>query len=352
MVTHTSTRSSRSAVLHESSSTAEQTPLLASDDMSDYEREYAEHTLATTSLLPSAVSRKSSGTTEQTLLMASDDRSEYGREGAQHTPATASLLQLAASQKSRRATEQTPLLASDDSSEYEQEDVEQTPATASLLRSLSGSRPSRSGKAKVPAWKQRWPSILALVVLVVVVVSIMLGILATQDLEEYAMQAADFQPTKLSLDGLTDHGAKVHIQGDFRMDASRVHKKSVRNIGRFGTWIAREVEAGPMDVNVFLPDYGNVLIGKAKVPSIKLNIRNGHTTHVSFTTNLEPGSPDGIRNVANDWIEGRLGQIRLRGRAEVPLRSGLISIGKQIVEQAMVVKGKSSFTCTTNGHGG
>lgn len=242
----------------------------------------------------------------------------------------------ARSQHSSRTTEQTPLLAQDDRSDHGHPDEEeQTPAARSLLRSLSGS----SGSDKVPLWKKRWPSILALLILCIVVVCIMLGFLATEGIEEYAMQAAEFKPTKLSLDGLTDHGAKVHVEGDFRMDASKVQKKSVRNLGRFGTWIAKEVESGPTDVDVYLPEYGNVLIGTAKVPGVKVNVRNGHTTHVSFIATLQPGSPDGIRNVAHDWIDGRLGQIKLKGKASVPLKFGLINIGKQIVEQSMVFHG-------------
>ncbi|CAO2658774.1 Nn.00g064970.m01.CDS01 [Neocucurbitaria sp. VM-36] len=239
------------------------------------------------------------------------------------------------SQRSGRATEQTPLLAQEDRLDDGQEDEAQTPATTSLLRSLSGS----SGSGKAPLWKRRWPSILALVVLCIVIVAIMLGFLATEGIEEYAMQAAQFQPTKLSLDGLTDHGAKVHVEGDFKMDASRVKKQSVRNLGRFGTWIAREAETGPTDVNVYLPEYGNVLIGKANVPGVKVNIRNGHTTHVSLVATLEPGSLDGIRSIAHDWIDGRLGQIRLKGKAYVPLKSGLITLGKQTIEQSMVFNG-------------
>jgi hypothetical protein len=167
----------------------------------------------------------------------------------------------------------------------------------------------------------------------------MLGFLAKESIEEYSMQAADFKPTKLSMDGLTDHGAKVHIQGDFTMNASKVKKQSVRNLGRFGTWIAHEAETGPFDADVYLPEYGNVLIGTAKIPGVKVNIRNGHTTRVSFVATVQPGSPDGIRNVANDWIDGRLGQIRLKAKAQVPLKSGLINIGKQLVEQSIVFQG-------------
>lgn len=164
----------------------------------------------------------------------------------------------------------------------------------------------------------------------------MLGFLATEGIEEYAMQAADFHPTKLALDGLVAQGANVRVEGDFKMDASKVKKQSVRNLGRFGTWIAREAETGPFEADVYLPEYGNVLVGTASIPGLKVNIRNGHTTHLSFVANIKPGSPDGIREIANDYIEGRLGQIRVKGKAKVPLKSGIINIGKQLVEQSML----------------
>jgi hypothetical protein len=241
------------------------------------------------------------------------------------------------SQTSSRTTEETPLLVNDSRSDHDDDhdhDPEHAPAQARLLRSLSASSGSR-GK-KTPAWKRRWPSILALVVLCLVVLGIMFGFLASEGIEEYAMQAADFKPTKLALDGLTDHGARVQIEGDFTMDASKVKKQSIRNIGRFGTWFAREAETGPMDAEVYLPEYGHVLVGTARIPGVKVNIRNGHTTHISLVAIVEPGSPEGIRSVAHDYIEGRLKQIRLRGKAEVPIRSGIIKLGKQTVEQSMV----------------
>lgn len=246
----------------------------------------------------------------------------------------------ARSQQSSRTTEQTPLLSQEDRDEHQRPDDEDesTPATRSLLRSLSGGS-DKSGSGKVALWRKRWPSILALVLLCLLVIFIMLGFLAKESIEEYSMQAADFKPTKLSMDGLTDHGAKVHIQGDFTMNASKVKKQSVRNLGRFGTWIAHEAETGPFDADVYLPEYGNVLIGTARIPGVKVNIRNGHTTRVSFVATVQPGSPDGIRNVANDWIDGRLGQIRLKAKAQVPLKSGLINIGKQLVEQSIVFQG-------------
>lgn len=167
----------------------------------------------------------------------------------------------------------------------------------------------------------------------------LLGFFAPAAVEEYAMQAVDFNPTRLSLDSLTQTGVRVQVKGDFRMDASKVKKKSVRDIGRFGTWIAREVESGPTDVDIYLPEHDNILIGTAKIPGIKVNIRNGHTTHISFFTDLQPESFDGIRNIANDWLEGRLGQLRVKGKARVPLKSGIFRLGEQVVEESMTFDG-------------
>lgn len=241
----------------------------------------------------------------------------------------------ARSHRSSRTSEVTPLLARGDRSDDEEDD-EQTPATTALLRSTS---PGSASSGKKPFWKKRWPSILALVLLCIAVALILFGFLAAEAVEEYAMQAADFKPTKLSLDSLTDHGVKVQVEGDFTMDANKVRKQSVRNLGRFGTWIAREAETGSTNVEVYLPEYGNVRVGTAKIPGIRVNIRNGHTTRVSFFANVEPGSFDGIRNVANDWMKGNLDQIRIKGKASVPLKSGLIHLGLQTLEHSEVFQG-------------
>ncbi|KAF2491039.1 hypothetical protein BU16DRAFT_530611 [Lophium mytilinum] len=242
------------------------------------------------------------------------------------------------SQPSSRSTEQTPLLARNESDDEEDNPPNDHPtgATTALLRSLTG----RSGSKSSAKGKRRWPSIVALFLLCLVVIIIMLvGFFGPAAVEEYATQAVDFKPTKLSLDSLTKTGVRVQVQGDFKLDASKVEKKSTRDIGKFGTWIAKEVESGPSNVEVYLPEYGNILVGTAKIPGIKVNIRNGHTTHVSFFANLEPGSFDGIRNIANDWMEGRLGQLRVKGKARVPLKSGIFHLGDQILEQSMLFEG-------------
>lgn len=148
------------------------------------------------------------------------------------------------------------------------------------------------------------------------------------------MQAAVFEPTGLSIQAFTAHGVRARVQGQFTMDASRVKKKPVRDLGRFGTWIARQVETGHSSLHVSLPEYGNVLLGTADVPNVLVDIRNGHTTAVDFLSDLQPGDIDGIRRIAKDWLDGRLGQLRILGSANVPLKSGLFSFGTQKLSQS------------------
>ena len=159
-------------------------------------------------------------------------------------------------------------------------------------------------------------------------------------MEEYAKEAMVFEPTDLSIDSLTSSGVKARVQGDFSLDATRVHKKPVRDLGRFGAWIARAVESKQSTVKVYLPEYGNLLLGTADVPGVVVDIRNGHTTRVDFISDLVAGDIDGIRQIANDWIEGRLGQLRVQGLAEVGLKSGLFSLGTQKISQSLLFKGQ------------
>lgn len=233
------------------------------------------------------------------------------------------------------ATEDTPLLAREgDDVEASDRSQPQSSSAASLLRSFQGG----NGNGK-PA--RRWPSLLALLLLCIVVVLIIIfGFLAPSIVEEYSMQAATFKPTGLSIDSFTATGVRARIQGDFYMDASKVEKKPVRDLGRFGTWIAREVESGQSQVQVSLPEYGNVVLGTAEVPRIKVDVRNGHTTHVDFLSDLEPGNIDGVKRLAKDWLDGRLGELRVLGRATVPIKSGLFSFGTQKITQSLLFSNK------------
>ena len=234
-----------------------------------------------------------------------------------------------------QASETTPLL-SRESENSDQSQPHHERSAESLLRTLSDG----SGKGK-GVFKRRWPSILALLILSIVIVLILVfAFFAPSIVEQYAADAVVFEPTSLSIDSFTDSGVRARIQGDFSLDASRVQKKSVRDLGRFGTWIARYAESGESEVEVSLPEYGNVVLGTAQVPRIKVDVRNGHITHVDFLSDLEPGSKDSIRRIANDWIDGRLGQLRVVGKAEVPIKSGLFSFGTQPLKHEVLFANK------------
>jgi hypothetical protein len=158
--------------------------------------------------------------------------------------------------------------------------------------------------------------------------------------EEYAKQSLIIEPTSLSLRDFTSTGAVVRIQADVKLDASRVKNDAVRNLGRAGTWIARQIESKTSKVEVYLPEYGNLLIGTATVPGVVVNIRNGQTTHVDFDADLQPGDMTGIRSVINDWLEGRLGQLRVQGKTDVALKSGIFPLGTQSISESLVFEGQ------------
>ena len=103
------------------------------------------------------------------------------------------------------------------------------------------------------------------------------------------------------------------------------------------------MESESSKVEVYLPEYGNILVGTAAVPPVVVDIRNGHITAIDFLTDLEPGNIEGIRQVANDWLEGRLGQIRLLGKANVGLKSGIFPLGTQSITESLVFEGQSLY---------
>lgn len=241
------------------------------------------------------------------------------------------------------STESTPLLLhrDDEPPRYGSElDARSSPPVSrdsspyrSTDRSTDGSDGSKA--------RQRWPTYLAMAILsAAVLVILVLGFATPAIIKEYAEQAAVFRPTKLSINSTTADGIRARVQGDFVLDASRVRKKSVRDLGRFGTWIAREVETGESEVQVYLPEYGNVLIGTASLPSLKANIRDGHINHIDFLTDLAAGDIAGLRSIANDWLEGRLGQLRFKATTVVALRSGLLNLGTQVLSDAITFSGK------------
>lgn len=244
------------------------------------------------------------------------------------------------SNQSKHSGESSPLLSQDaDHRNYgdapAHDDIPS--AAASSLRSL------QNGGASKEKSSRRWPTFISLTILgLLIVVILCLGFAAPEVVEEYAREAMVFEPTDLSIDSFTSTGVRARIRGDFTLDGSRVQKKPVRDLGRTGTWIARAVESKRSKVKVFLPEYGNLLLGTADVPPIVVDIRNGHTTHLDFLSDLAAGDLDGIRRMANDWIDGRIGDLSVRGVADVPLKSGIFGLGTQSLAETIMFKGKYS----------
>lgn len=243
------------------------------------------------------------------------------------------------SSQSLHSEESTPLLSRDvehvvysDNGPIHQAD--ENPTAASSLRSIQA-----SGSNKKKTWN--WPRLIALAFLFLLILTILvLGFVTPAVVREYAKEAIVFKPTDLSVDSFTSSGLKVRVQGDFSLDASRVRKKPVRDLGCFGTWILKSVKSKPSTVRVYMPEYGNVLLGVAAVPSIDVDVRNGRITSIDFLSDLIAGDIDGIRQIANDWLEGRLGQVRLQGVVEVVLTSGIFSLGKTTLLESMVFQGE------------
>jgi len=250
------------------------------------------------------------------------------------------------SHQDREDHEHTPLLSrSDSTARYdgaEDEDEGElipSPAATSLRTLQNGNASPNSKKSG-----RRWPTILAITLLGAAVIVIITGaFFAPAVVEEYAKESVVIEPTSLSIAEITSDGVTARVQATFRMDASKVKNKNVRNIGRFGTWLAREVETKETIVEVFLPEYGEILIGTAVVPRIVVDIRNGHGTAIDFLTKLQPGDLDGIRRVANEWLEGHLGQIRVLGKADVGLKSGIFPLGTQTIADSLVFEGQSLY---------
>ncbi|CAK7244770.1 MAG: hypothetical protein STHCBS139747_006316 [Sporothrix thermara] len=164
----------------------------------------------------------------------------------------------------------------------------------------------------------------------------MLAYFVPAAVEEYAKQGVVIEPTNLALESITADGVRARIQANFRLDGSRVKNKQVQRIGRVATSIIRKLGTEKTVVNVYLPDFSNVLLGSAEIPALAISLVDGHTTDIDFVADLTPGSAEGIRSIANQWLEGRLGSVRLQGRADITLKTGFIPLGTHLVSESLV----------------
>lgn len=165
------------------------------------------------------------------------------------------------------------------------------------------------------------------------------GIFGPSAAARYAREAVVLDVSNLSVESFTDRGVRARIRATVTIDASRVKNGALRTFGVMGTWLARKVSTEESKVYIYLPDYGEGILGTATAPATVLDIRNGQITSIDFVSEVETGSLDVFRRVTNDYLNGGLGMVRVRGETNLALKSGLFSLGTQRISEEMTFKG-------------
>ncbi|KAI1381520.1 hypothetical protein F4677DRAFT_128367 [Hypoxylon crocopeplum] len=231
------------------------------------------------------------------------------------------------------SSESTPLLSSSSNTPRYDGEIDEHDGDDSI-----GSHPADApAPANSMKRTRRWPSFIAMGILAVIVVAIIvLAFIVPEAVQEYAQQAAVIEPTNLALDSITTNGVRARIQANFHLDGTRVNNDHVRRVGRATTWVAYQLETAETKVDVRLPEYGNILLGSATIPSLVVNLRDGDMTKFDFVAEITPGDVEGIRIIANEWLEGRLDKLRLDGETDLRIKSGIIPLGTHTVSESLV----------------
>ncbi|KAM5351998.1 hypothetical protein ACJ41O_004721 [Fusarium nematophilum] len=183
----------------------------------------------------------------------------------------------------------------------------------------------------------RWPSIIAMAILgILVILIIILGFLVPPAVKEYAEKAAVLEPTNLSIENITSDGIRARIRANVYLDGSRVDNLNSRRIGKAVTSVMRKLETKETTVRVYLPDYNGALAGSAVVPPLIIDVVDGHINELDFVADINPGGAEDIRKIANDWLDGKLKQLKVLGKTQINLKSGFLPLGAHDVAEPMV----------------
>ncbi|KAI0392719.1 hypothetical protein F5Y17DRAFT_435230 [Xylariaceae sp. FL0594] len=235
----------------------------------------------------------------------------------------------------QNSSESTPLLSSNSTTpRYDGESSQPERGDAAS----TGTRPSRASSIHSTKKKsRRWPSCVAMAILASVAIAIIiLAFIVPDAVQEYAQQATVVEPTSLSIDSITPDGVRARIQANFQLDASRVKDGSVRRIGAAATWVANKLGSETTNIDVYAPDYKNVLLGSAVIPPLVVGLRDREVTRIDFIAEIHPGNVDGMRAIANDWLAGRLDKLRLNGKADLRLASGFVPLGTHSLSEKLL----------------
>lgn len=168
---------------------------------------------------------------------------------------------------------------------------------------------------------------------------ISLRLLAPSAAAQYVREAVIFDVSNLSVESFTNHGVRARIQASVTIDSGRVESRAIRAFGVMGTWLTRKISTDESKVYIYLPEYGEDLLGTATAAATVLDIQNGHITLIDFVSEVETGSLDILRSVANDYLNGGLGLVRVRGEADIAFKSGLLNVGAHRISEEMTFEG-------------
>ncbi|KAK5636597.1 hypothetical protein RRF57_012309 [Xylaria bambusicola] len=241
----------------------------------------------------------------------------------------------------QESAESTPLLSSSSATVgYDGDSAEPEDDNASIRSRQSHPPSDHSTKKKL----RRWPSFVAMGILGCFVIAIIvLAFIVPDAVQEYAQQAAVIEPTSLSIDSITTDGIRARIQANFQLDGSRVKNDNVRRIGKASTWVANQLGSDAAKIDVYVPDYDNILLGSATIPPLVVSLRDGVTTQFDFIADIHPGNVEGMRTIANDWLDGRLDKLRLNGKTDLNLKSGFVPLGTHTVSETLIFEGQSLY---------
>ncbi|KAI0861453.1 hypothetical protein F4860DRAFT_476132 [Xylaria cubensis] len=233
-----------------------------------------------------------------------------------------------------QSSESTPLLSNTSATPGYDDDVAEPEVDRASIQSRHSHAPSTHSTKKKA---RRWPSFIAMGILGCVAIAIIvLAFIVPDAVQEYAQQAAVIEPTSLSIDSITTDGVRARIQANFRLDGSRVTNDHVRRIGRASTWVANQLGSEKAEIDVYVPDYADILLGSAVIPPLVVSLRDGVTTHFDFIADIRPGNAEGMRMIANDWLDGRLEKLRLNGKTDLNLKSGVIPLGTHTISETLL----------------
>ncbi|KAM7200542.1 hypothetical protein V8F20_005273 [Naviculisporaceae sp. PSN 640] len=236
-------------------------------------------------------------------------------------------------------SETTPLLTGSTATpRYEGENDGSGAADVASLASAASDAQSRKSN-KAGSRRSSW--IVGIILWLIVFAIIIFGFFLPPALEKYAKQAPVVEPTNLSLESITSNGVRARIQANFRLDGQRVRNEYLRGVGWFAGRVVRTLKTEETKVDVYLADFENELLGSAVLPSVTVSLAQGENTAVDLVAELIPGNAEGIRTIANEWFQGRLNSVRLRGTTNVQLKAaGFIPLGTHHVSEILVFEAK------------